>query len=128
MPKTVLLVDDQELMLRIVQTALKTLGAHLPSVKSGADAVLFVKDQKTPDAIVLDYSMPGQDGVETLRQIRDLPNGKQIPVIMLTARDQTQIRAAAEGLKVFDFFTKPFSPNLLQTTLRKLLADKKEKD
>jgi two-component system OmpR family response regulator len=121
MPKTILLVDDQELMIRVVQSALKTLGAHLPSAKTGEDAVRYIATQEAPDAIVLDYSMPDQDGVETLRQIRALPNGSSIPVIMLTARDQTQIRTAAEGLQVADFITKPFSPNFLQNTLRKLL-------
>lgn len=122
MPKTILLVDDQELMIRVVQSALKTLGTHLPSAKTGAEAVRYVREQLVPDVIVLDYSMPDQDGVETLRQIRQLPRGDQIAVIMLTARDQTQIREAAEGLHVSDFITKPFSPTSLQNTVRKILG------
>ncbi len=121
MTKTILLVDDQELIIRVVQAALRSLGARLPSAKSGQDAVRYFENNPAPDAMVLDVSMPGQDGVETLRQIRELPSGAEIPVIMLTARDQTLIRKEAEGLKVFDFITKPFSPNSLLQTVKRML-------
>ncbi len=122
MPKTVLLVDDQELVLRVVQVALKTLCVNLPGVKSGAEAISFIENRGVPDAIILDFSMPDLDGVETLRQIRKLPGGDSIPVVMLTMRDQTSIREAAQGLHVFDFITKPFSPSSLQQTVRKMLG------
>jgi len=122
MPKTILLVDDQELIIRVVQAALRSLGAHLPSAKSGQEAVRYFENNPAPDAMVLDVSMPGQDGVETLRKIRELPSGAEIPVVMLTARDQTLIRKEAEGLKVFDFITKPFSPNSLQRTVKRMVG------
>ncbi len=122
MQKTILLVDDQELIIRVVQAALRPLGAQLPSAKSGQEAVHYLENNAPPDAMVLDVSMPGQDGVETLRQIRLLPSGAEIPVLMLTARDQTLIRKEAEGLKVFDFITKPFSPNSLQQTVKRMLG------
>lgn len=122
MPTTILLVDDQELIIRVVQAALRPLGAHLPSARSGREAVQFFENNPAPDGMVLDVSMPGQDGVETLRQIRELPQGAEIPVIMLTARDQTLIRKEAEGLKVFDFITKPFSPNSLQHTVKRMVG------
>lgn len=122
MPKTILLVDDQELIIRVVQATLRPLGLQLPSAKSGQEAVRYLENNPPPDGMVLDVSMPGQDGVETLRQIRDLPSGSSIPVIMLTARDQTLIRKEAEGLQVFDFITKPFSPNSLQQTVKRMVG------
>ena len=70
----------------------------------------------------MDFSMPGQDGVETLRQIRRLATGAAIPVVMLTARDQTLIRKEAEGLHVHAFMTKPFSPNALLQTIREMIG------
>jgi CheY-like chemotaxis protein len=121
MPKTVLLVDDQELVSRVVQAALKPLGLRLPSVRTGAEALALIASPEPPDAVVLDYSMPDMDGVETLRRIRELPAGAAIPVLMLTVRDQTAIREAAGGLRVFDFMTKPFSPSVLQQTVRRML-------
>ena len=126
MPKTLLLVDDQELMIRVLQATLRTCGAHLATAKTGAEAVRFVGQKCIPEGIILDYSMPDQDGVETLRQIRALPGGDLIPVIMLTARDQTLIREAATGLRVDAFMTKPFSPASLQQEVKKMLERSEE--
>lgn len=123
MPKTVLLVDDQELVIRVVQAALKPLGASLPAARTGAEAIEVIRSHGVPDAMVLDFSMPDMDGAQALRRIRDLPGGAEIPVLMLTMRDQTAIREAAEGLRVFDFMTKPFSPNLLLQTVRRMLDE-----
>lgn len=108
-------------MVRVVQATLRPVGVHLASAKSGADAVRYVEETGVPAAIILDFSMPGQDGVETLRQIRKLSRGADIPVVMLTARDQTLIRKEAEGLHVHAFMTKPFSPNALLQTIKELL-------
>lgn len=121
MPKTILLIDDEEHMIRLLQFALRPVGAHLAAVKSGAAAIRHLVNQPSVDAIILDFSMPDQDGLETLRQIRALASGESIPVVMLTARDQTLIRKDAEGLRVHSFMTKPFSPSILQQTMRSLL-------
>ena len=121
MPPTILIVDDQELMIRVLQATLRPLDVKIGTAKSGAEAVRFIAESGAPSAIILDFSMPGQDGVETLRQIRGLPAGAAIPVVMLTARDQTLIRKAAEGLHVHAFMTKPFSPTSLLQTLREML-------
>ena len=121
MPPTILIVDDQELIIRIVQSALRPLGAALPAVRMGRDAVRYVEESGVPNAIILDFSMPDQDGVETLRQIRRLATGGAIPVVMLTARDQTLIRKEADGLQVHAFMTKPFSPSALLQTMKEIL-------
>ena len=117
----VLIVDDQEMMIRVLQATLRPLGVPLASAKSGAEAVRYVEETGVPGAIILDYSMPGQNGVETLRQIRKLASGSAIPVVMLTARDQTLIRKEAEGLQVHAFMTKPYSPNALLQTIQVML-------
>jgi len=119
---TILIVDDQELMIRVLHATLRPLGMPLASAKSGAEAVRYVEKTGVPRGIIMDFSMPGQDGVETLRQIRSLASGAAIPVIMLTARDQTLIRKEAEGLHVHAFMTKPFSPNALLQTIREILS------
>ena len=121
MPKNILLVDDQDLMLLVIQATLRGIGADIHTAKSGPDAIRYVREVATPAAIIMDFSMPQQNGLETLRQIRALPNGASIPVIMLTARDQTQIRQDADCLQVYAFMTKPFSPNALLQMVQKLL-------
>lgn len=120
MKKHILLIDDEEHMLRLLQFALKSVPADLHCLKRGDDAVEFLR--KTPvDLVLLDYSMPGVNGVETLRQIRALDGGESIRVIMLTSRDQTAIRQDAEGLSVDAFLTKPFSPSDLARRVRDVL-------
>lgn len=121
-----LIVDDQELIYRVLQATLRPLGARLSWVHSGEKAIEHLKNFDAPDAIVLDFSMPDMDGVETLRKIRELPDGNTIPVVMLTARDQTHIRTDAEGLNVYSFMTKPFSPNLLLSTIKQIFNTSRE--
>jgi CheY-like chemotaxis protein len=122
MNPTILIVDDQELMIRVLLATLRPLGTALASVRPGPEAVRYVEETGVPSAIIMDFSMPGQDGVETLRQIRRLATGAAIPVVMLTARDQTLIRKEAEGLHVHAFMTKPFSPNALLQTIREMIG------
>lgn len=119
-PPNILVVDDQELMYRVLQATLRPLGARISWSKSGAEAIHHIENIGAPEVIVLDFSMPDQDGVETLRHIRSLASGVSIPVVMLTARDQTHIRQEADGLKVHAFMTKPFSPNMLLNTIREI--------
>ena len=122
----ILIVDDQELIYRVLQATLRPLGARLSWVHSGENAIEHLKSFGVPDAIILDFSMPEMDGVETLRKIRKLPSGDLIPVVMLTARDQTHIRTDAEELQVHSFMTKPFSPNLLLSTIKQILKIQRE--
>lgn len=121
MNKTILLVDDEEHMLRLLQFALKSVQATVHASKSGSEAIAFLTSRPA-DLVLLDYSMPGKDGVETLREIRALNDGAAIKVIMLTARDQTAIRAEASDLNVEAFLTKPFSPSELARRVSAALA------
>jgi DNA-binding response OmpR family regulator len=117
----ILLVDDEEHMLRLLRFALKPVSASIHCVKCGDDAVEFIKANH-PQLVLLDYAMSGMNGVETLRLIRAQEgDSAAVPVIMLTARDQTAIRKEAAGLHVAAFLTKPFSPSDLVRRARELL-------
>jgi len=121
MSKSILLIDDEEHMLRLLQFALRPIPAVVHCFRRG-DAACEHLATTPADLVLLDYSMPGLDGVETLRRIRSLPGGDATKVIMLTARDQTAIREAAAGLNVAAFLTKPFSPSDLARRVRELMA------
>jgi len=121
MNKTVLLVDDEEHMLRLLQFALKSVPVTTRALRSGAEALAVLAGQPA-DLVLLDYSMPGMNGVETLRRIRDMDGGGGVKVVMLTARDQTAIRQEAAGLNVEAFLTKPFSPSDLARRVLALTA------
>ena len=120
MKKTILLIDDEEHILRLLQFVLRPIDAILQVTRSGMEALAYLV--KNPVAVaLLDYSLPGMNGLETLQQIRSLKEGGDIKVIMLTARDQTTIRAEAEGLNVEAFLRKPFSPSDLARRVRELV-------
>ena len=120
MKKTILLVDDEEHILRLLQFVLRPIDAHLRVSKTGMEALDFL-EQNSAAVVLLDYSLPGMNGLDTLQRIRGLKEGGSIKVIMLTARDQTAIRAEAEGLNVEAFLTKPFSPTDLARRVRELV-------
>ncbi|MCS7008856.1 MAG: response regulator [Chthoniobacterales bacterium] len=121
--RKILVVDDQDLILRILRVVLSKCGVELIEKNDGNGAIEFFEENDAPDVVILDYSMPGMDGVETLKKIRMMPNGKNVPVVMLTARDQTAIRNAAADLGVKAFLTKPFSPVELQKLIREIIPE-----
>ena len=94
MKKTILLVDDEEHILRLLQFVLRPIDAHLRVSKTGMEALDFL-EKNSAALVLLDYSLPGMNGLDTLQRIRGLKEGGSIKVIMLTARDQTAIRAEA---------------------------------
>ena len=80
--KRILLVDDEEELLKAMKVRLAALGYDVFTAVNGEEAIRFVK-MNVPDAVILDIMMPKLDGIETLRQIRCF--NKNIPVFMLTA-------------------------------------------
>ncbi|GAA6161203.1 hypothetical protein NBRC116589_33770 [Ruegeria sp. HU-ET01832] len=109
-PLKVLAVDDEPGILELLQTALAEFESCQVSVASSASQALqVIKEAETPfDCLLLDIQMPGTNGIELLRQIRNTPGNSETPAIMLTAMsDRKHVEDAfAEG--AFDYVTKPF--------------------
>jgi CheY-like chemotaxis protein len=114
-PPVILVVDDEKHMHMLLQLCLGRTGAKVRFASLGSEAVTICAGGGI-DLIVLDYMMPGMDGVETLRQLRAQPQSAAIPVIMLTSRGQEDFRREAERMGVVHFFAKPFSPAELART------------
>jgi len=106
---TILVVDDEPPIVRLVQMKLEADGMHVRTAHTGQDA-LMVLDDEPVDLIVLDITMPGMDGFEMLRHVRATSN---VPVILLTARtlDADKVRGLMSGAD--DYITKPFNPDEL---------------
>lgn len=104
---TVLLVDDQPDNLTVLRGTLEVEGYQLAFASNGEDALAILPELK-PDLILLDVMMPGINGFETCRRIKQIPLGKDIPVIFITARRETQ--DVMEGFEAggVDYITKPF--------------------
>jgi DNA-binding response OmpR family regulator len=72
--------------------------------------LFFDKTDKPPDVVLLDIPMPGMDGLETLRRLKDQPESSSLPVIMVTAQGDRQNMVKAVQLGVRDYVTKPWEP------------------
>ena len=105
----ILVVDDDAANLRMASHILTAEGMRVSCLKSGEDALRFLQENR-PDLILLDIHMPEMDGFETIAAVRSNEKTADIPVIFLTADDDSETET--QGLKAgaMDFIKKPFVP------------------
>ena len=121
MSMTVLVVDDEPHMRKLIEIHLKRAGHIVISAKNGREA-LTVAAEKSPDLIVMDVMMSEMDGLTALAQLKSDTATNNIPVIMLTARGHTMTRQEAEESGAESFLNKPFSPTQLLTEIQRLAS------
>jgi two-component system sensor histidine kinase/response regulator len=113
----VLVVDDDPMNGELVKLRLAKLGLHITCAHDGNEAVALVKTQKY-DLILMDVQMPNLDGVQATRQIRQLPNGFDVPILASTGSPSAQQRAHCLDAGMTDFIGKPFvESELLEAVL-----------
>ncbi|MGI8773716.1 MAG: response regulator [Actinomycetota bacterium] len=122
MTKRVMVVDDEEDIREVAQLSLVAVGGfEVIPVGSGLEA-LDKAVEESPDAILLDVMMPGQDGPDTFASLRADPRTSGIPVVFLTAKAQTEERTYLESLGAAGVLAKPFDPMGLANELSRLLG------
>lgn len=119
--KKVLVVDDVAISLSVTEQALRDY-YEVVTVNSGDRALRYLKKDR-PDLILLDVRMDRMDGIETLREIRKLENGKDIPVIMLTAQNDKNTVLESAQLGIYDYMLKPFAAQELLIRIRGALQE-----
>jgi two-component system OmpR family response regulator len=115
---SVLVVDDDEFIRDLVSSALRIAGFATATASGGMEALGLVERDR-PDLIVLDVGLPGIDGFEVCRRLRQV--GDQTPVIFLTARDAAEDRVSGFTRGGDDYVTKPFSLEELVARVRAVL-------
>lgn len=106
----ILLVEDDDSIRQIAVMSLQLVGGHeVLAVASGAEA-LERAPAYAPQLLVLDVSMPGMDGPQTLRALRQLPSLATTPAVFLTARTQAKEVERLKELGALDVIAKPFDP------------------
>ncbi len=104
----VLVVDDNEEILRLISAILLPQGLEIRTARDGASALTAV-EQQLPDAILLDVMMPEMDGTEVLARLKGNNRTASIPVILLTARTQDEDVLTGYDLGADYYITKPFT-------------------
>ena len=115
--KLILVVDDEPRIIKFVQYNLELDGFRVISANNGLEAVEKVRTD-LPDLVVMDVMMPQMDGFEALKRIREVSN---VPVIMLTVKDEEDDKHVAFAAGADDYVTKPFSPRELTDRVRAVL-------
>ena len=116
----VLIVDDALFMRQMIKNALTPLGFEIVGEASdGAEGVAKYKELK-PDLVTMDIVMPGENGIEALRKIKQIEPAAQ--VIMITAVDQRDSMLEAMRLGVSDFVVKPFDDDRIISAIEKTMA------
>jgi len=126
--RRILLIDDDEMFALAMARLLEHAGYTVRCAEDGAQGLRMAAEEP-PDAILLDFMMPVQDGFAVCRQLHEMPGLAQVPVIALTAfgRDIGLIyglRAEQAASHIRDFLEKPVEPNVLLERLGQALAGK----
>ena len=126
MKETILIVEDEKDIVKMLEYNLKKEGFKTLSVRNGEDAIDSAMDEQ-PDIIILDLMLPGVDGLEVCKILKGDSKTASIPVIMLTAKSQESDKIVGLELGADDYMTKPFSPRELIARIKAVLRRGKEK-
>jgi DNA-binding response OmpR family regulator len=117
----VLIVDDDAFIRRPLEYILREEGFAPLTAVDGDDCLDKIADER-PDLIILDVMMPGRDGFEVCRILKQDPDLTDIPIILLSARGRGHDKQKGLSLGAAEFMTKPYSPSDLLRRVRELLS------
>lgn len=121
MQKKILIVEDEESLLKLESILLTTKGYLVHGATSGTAALEAVADEP-PDLILLDVMLPEMDGFTVCEQLKKDPATKDIPVIMLTARKSPEDLARGEEVGADQYITKPFKSAMVMEVIEKMIG------
>ena len=118
--KRILVVDDEEDILELVNFNLTKEGHQVICTTTGEEAIEITRT-KAPDLLVLDLMLPGINGLEVAKFLKNDPETREIPIVMLTAKGEESDIVAGLELGADDYVTKPFSPRILAARVKAVL-------
>jgi DNA-binding NarL/FixJ family response regulator len=120
MSRRLLVVDDEPNLLRAVAACLEGEGYDVQTARSGGEALVRVAEAM-PDLIITDIRMPGMDGYALARQLRTSTRSALVPIVFLTAKDETADRIEGFRAGIDAYITKPFEPDELIAVVANIL-------
>ncbi len=116
----ILIVEDEESLLKLESILLTSKGYDVRGVSNGQQALDAISEER-PDLVLLDIMLPEIDGFEVCQRIKDDPETKDIPVIMLTAKKSREDMARGEKVGADWYITKPFKSAMVIETIQRFL-------
>jgi CheY-like chemotaxis protein len=122
MSKKILVVDDEQYMHRLMQHHLVRAGYEMITARNGREAVEKAVAEN-PHLVIMDVMMSEMDGLAALKELKQSPATREIPVIMITASPHATMQQESELAGAAGFYTKPFSPTQLLIEIKRLLPE-----
>ena len=122
MSARLVIADDSATILALVSLALKKEGYEPVTATNGPDALALIREHR-PELVILDALMPGMNGYDVCRALREDVDALRPHVMMLTAGGREADKTLASEVGVDEFVTKPFSPSALRARVREILGD-----
>ncbi|MBR3428777.1 MAG: response regulator [Clostridia bacterium] len=123
----IIVVDDDAGNLKIAGRILSHAGMRVTALKSGRQALDYIRENGFPDLILLDVNMPDLDGFETMRLLKEeMEPGKEVPIVLLTADDRQDQESRGLESGAMDYIKKPFEPDVLVSRVHKILEIRRQ--
>ena len=119
MAKTIMIVDDSASLRQVVGISLRSAGYDVLEGCDGVDALKKLTGQKV-HLIISDVNMPNMDGINFVKKVRELPNYKFTPIVMLTTESQDEKKREGQAAGAKAWMVKPFNPPQLLSVVQKL--------
>ncbi len=119
-PVRVLIVDDSRANRMILQNVFRYFGQDTIEAENGPDALWFLGEDTNIDLITVDFHMPKMTGIQFVRLLREKPDFKSIPILMISMEARPEIQAEALAAGVNEFLVKPFTEEMIGEKLRAL--------
>jgi two-component system, cell cycle response regulator len=124
---TILVADDEAINRALIQRRLEREGYRVLTARDGGEAVRVAREE-LPDLVILDVMMPGMDGLDACRALKEDERTRDIPVIFLSARDETEMKVSGFDLGADDYISKPFEAAELVARVHVRIRLKRERD
>lgn len=121
MDKKILIIDDEEDFCFFAKKNLEAISNYKIIVANKGKKGIQIARKEKPDLILLDIMMPGIDGFEVLKRLKENEKTERIPIIMFTARDEDEAKIKASGLYCDDYIVKPVENVVLRAKIHKVL-------
>lgn len=118
----ILLVDDDEKVRQTLDMVLRLSGLNALHAGNGEEALAQIETADRINLVLLDIDLPKMNGFEVLRRLKSDPRTRSIPVIMLTGRNELEIKVEALSLGAADYLTKPFDIDDFRNSIRRVLS------
>lgn len=121
MNKTILIIDDSESIREVVASGLESAGYQVIKGIHGEDGLKCLREHQAVDLVITDLNMPVMDGIGFLKEVRQLPEYRYLPVLILTTESQETKKQEARQAGATGWIIKPFSNEKLVTVVKKVI-------